>query len=60
MVEIEEEEAAVSDTQIHATLHITVSPDRMWEGKENNQKWGEGGMKQVFLLLFIGSKWVVN
>lgn len=29
MGEIEEEEAAVSDTQIHATLHITATPDRM-------------------------------
>lgn len=38
VAEIEEEEAAVSDAQIHATLHITVSPDRMREGKENTSQ----------------------
>lgn len=38
MVEIEEEEAAVSDAQIHATLHRTVSPDRTREGKENTSQ----------------------
>lgn len=38
MVEIEEEEAAVSDAQIHATLHITVSPDGVSERKENTSQ----------------------